>query len=137
MAKDLFHDVVKNALIKDGWKITDDPLSLKVGDSELYIDLGAERLIAAERDNQKIAVEVKSFIGNSSLNDFHLAVGQFINYRIGLKFTYPEYKIFLAIPNTAYETFFKKEFPRMVIKECQLDVLVYDVKKEVIITWTI
>ncbi len=46
MAKDLFHDVVKNALIKDGWKITDDPLSLKVGDSELYIDLGAERLIS-------------------------------------------------------------------------------------------
>lgn len=81
MARDLFHDAVKNALIKDGWLITDDPFSLKVGDSELYIDLGAERLIAAERNNEKIAVEIKSFVGNSSVNDFHLAVGQFINYK--------------------------------------------------------
>ena len=137
MARDLFHDVVKNSLIKDGWQITDDPFSLKVGDSELYIDLGAERLIAAERNNEKIAVEIKSFIGNSSLSDFHLAVGQFINYRIGLKAAYPDRKLFLAIPNSAYETFFKKEFPRMVIQECQIDILVYDVKNEVIVTWKI
>ncbi|MEI6328248.1 MAG: XisH family protein [Pseudanabaena sp. ELA645] len=137
MARDLFHDAVKNALIKDGWLITDDPFSLKVGDSELYIDLGAERLIAAERNNEKIAVEIKSFVGNSSVNDFHLAVGQFINYRIGLKAAYPDRKLYLAIPNTAYETFFKKEFPRMVIQECQLDILVYDIKNEVIVKWKI
>jgi hypothetical protein len=69
MAKDLFHDAVKNALIKDGWQITDDPFFLKIGGVELYIDLGAEKLIAAERDNQKIAVEIKSFISSSSLED--------------------------------------------------------------------
>jgi len=137
MARDLFHDAAKNALIKDGWRITDDPFSLKVGDSELYIDLGAERLIAAERNSEKIAVEVKSFIGNSSLSDFHLAVGQFINYRVGLKSVYPDRKLFLAVPNSAYETFFKKEFPRMVIRECQLDIVVYDVKTEVIVTWKV
>lgn len=42
MAKDLFHDAVRNALIKDGWQITEDPLFLKIGGVELYIDLGAE-----------------------------------------------------------------------------------------------
>lgn len=31
MAKDLFHDCVKEALIKDGWNITDDPYELRVG----------------------------------------------------------------------------------------------------------
>jgi hypothetical protein len=137
MAKDLFHDAVKNALIKDGWKITDDPLFLRVGGVELYIDLGAEKLIAAERNNEKIAVEIKSFISNSSISDFHLAVGQFINYRIGLKIDDPERKLFLAIPNTAYLTFFNREFPRIVIQQCQLDVLIYDIKNEVIISWKI
>jgi len=62
MARDLFHNAVKNALIKDGWQITDDPLFLKVGGVEFYIDLGAEKLIAAERNNKKIAVEIKSFV---------------------------------------------------------------------------
>jgi len=71
MAKDLFHHAVKNALIKDGWQISDDPLFLKVGGVELYIDLGTEKLIAAERNNEKIAVEIKSFINPSSLTDFH------------------------------------------------------------------
>lgn len=90
MAQDLFHDAVKNALIKDGGQITDDPFFLKVGGVEFYIDLGAEKLIAAERNNEKIAVEIKSFINPSSLTDFHLAIGQFLNYRVALKVREPE-----------------------------------------------
>lgn len=41
-AKDKFHDVVKIALQKDGWQITDDPLSISVGGVDMLIDLGAE-----------------------------------------------------------------------------------------------
>ncbi len=32
-ARDKVHDIVKNALIKDGWTITDDPLTLKFGNT--------------------------------------------------------------------------------------------------------
>lgn len=46
-AKDIFHEVVKRALQKDGWQITHDPLSISVGGVNISIDLGAERLIAA------------------------------------------------------------------------------------------
>lgn len=137
MAKDLFHNVVKTALIKDGWQITEDPLFLKVGGVEFFIDLGAEKLLAAERNGEKIAVEIKSFINTSSIADFHLAIGQFINYRVALKVAEPERKLFLAIPDLAYKTFFQKEFPRMVIQEYQLEVLVYDVANEVIMLWKI
>lgn len=137
MAKDLFHNAVKNALIKDGWQITDDPFFLKIGGVELYIDLGAEKLIAAERDSQKIAVEIKSFVGTSSLTDFHLAIGQFLNYRVALKVSDPERKLFLAIPDTAYKNFFQKEFAHMVIVEYKLEIIVYDIENEVIITWKI
>ena len=65
-AKDIFHDAVKHALEKDGWKITHDPLFLSFGGVDMYIDLGAERILAAERDDEKIAVEIKSFIGPSA-----------------------------------------------------------------------
>ncbi|MCA6524363.1 MAG: XisH family protein [Pseudanabaena sp. M135S2SP2A07QC] len=137
MHSGLVHDAVRNALIKDGWQITEDPLFLKIGGVELYIDLGAEKLIAAERNNEKIAVEIKSFINPSSLTDFHLAMGQFLNYRVALKVGEPERKLFLAVPDTAYRTFFQKEFARMVIAEYQPEILVYDIENEVIVTWKI
>jgi XisH protein len=137
MAKDLFHDVVKTALIKDGWTITDDPLFLKVGGIDFFIDLGAEKLLAAERDGKKIAVEIKSFINTSSITDFHLAIGQFINYRVALKASDPERQLFLAVPDIAYNTFFQKEFPRMVIEQYQLELFVYDIENEVILLWQV
>lgn len=79
-AKDIYHDCVKNALIKDGWKITDDPLSLKIGKKDIFIDLAAEKLLAAEKQGKKIAVELKSFIGISEVEDLKNALGQYILY---------------------------------------------------------
>ncbi len=61
-ARDLFHNAVVHALQKDGWTITDDPLTIRYGKDRVSIDLGAERLLAAERGNEKIAVEIKSFL---------------------------------------------------------------------------
>ena len=75
---DFYHDCVKNALIKDGWTITHDPLSLKWGKKDMYVDLGAEQLLAAEKDARKIAVEIKSFTGLSEMNDLEKAIGQYI-----------------------------------------------------------
>ena len=85
-AKDRFHQVVKTALIKDGWDVTHDPLQIKVGGVDMEIDLGAERLLAAERAGEKIAVEIKSFLTSASaISEFHTALGQFINYRAALR----------------------------------------------------
>ena len=64
-AKDRYRDCVKNALIKDGWVITHDPLRLPWGKKDMYVDLGAETLLAAEKDQRRIAVEIKSFVGKS------------------------------------------------------------------------
>ncbi|WP_353736835.1 MULTISPECIES: element excision factor XisH family protein [unclassified Moorena] len=75
-AKDIFHNTVRLALEKDGWLITKDPLYIKVGGSEMYIDLAAEQLIAAQKDNQSIAVEIKSFLQESEMAEFHVALGQ-------------------------------------------------------------
>lgn len=134
-AKDVFHNAVKHALEKDGWLITDDPLHLSFGGVEIYIDLGAEKLIAAERDGKKIAVEVKSFIGGSAISEFHAALGQFINYRIILSQKQPERELYLAVPRTTYETLFKLELIQMVIQSQNLKLLIYDPEMEVVERW--
>jgi hypothetical protein len=105
-AKDVFHQVVKTALQKDGWTITDDPLSLQLEDDQVFIDLGAERLIAAQRDSEKIAVEIKSFLAPSTLSEFHTALGQFLNYRIVLREKQPERVLYLAVNLEIYNDFF-------------------------------
>jgi XisH protein len=56
VAKDLFHQVVKDALVKDGWNITHDPFPVDYWDVQIQIDLGAERLLAATKDQTIIAV---------------------------------------------------------------------------------
>ena len=81
--RDNFHEIVKQALIKEGWTITHDPYIIK-SDPKLAIDLGAQRLIDADRGHEKIAVEIKSFLETSQVVDFHNAVGQYSIYNIFL-----------------------------------------------------
>ncbi len=75
MARDLFHDLVRDALEADGWTITHDPYEIRLDRSKFQIDLAAERIIAAEKDHVKIAVEVKSFLSPSVVTDFYAALG--------------------------------------------------------------
>lgn len=135
-AKDIFHEVVKRALQKDGWQITHDPLSISVGGVNMSIDLGAERLIAAEREGEKIAVEVKSFLERSSaISEFHTALGQFINYRGALRRREPERTIYLAVPVTTYKIFFQLDFPKEMVEENQIKMIIYDAQQEAIVEW--
>ena len=116
-AKDVFHEVVKKALQKDGWQITHDPLSFRVGGVNMSIDLAAEKLIAAEREGEKIAVEIKSFLEKSSaISEFDTALGQFINYRAALRRREPERILYLAVPVTTYNTFFQLDFPQEMVQ---------------------
>jgi hypothetical protein len=94
-------------LIKDHWTITDDPLLLQVGGIDMQVDLGAEKLLAAEKDQQLIAVEIKSFLGSSPVYDFHLALGQFLNYRLALAAHDPQRTLYLAVPIETYATFLR------------------------------
>lgn len=134
-AKDIFHEAVRKGLEKEGWVITDDPLKLQVGGVEMYVDLGAEKIIGAEKDGEKIAVEVKSFIGTSNISEFHTAIGQFINYRVALEEQYLERALYLAVPLATYQTFFALQFIQTVIQRFEVMVIVYDPANEVIWQW--
>jgi hypothetical protein len=66
-AKDIYHDAVKAALIKDGWTITADPYPIKYEEIKLFADLAGEKTISASREEQQIVVEIKSFLGRSPM----------------------------------------------------------------------
>lgn len=136
MAKDRFHQIVKTALIKDGWNVTHDPLQIKVGGVDMEIDLGAERLLAAEREGDKIAIEVKSFLASASaISEFHTALGQFINYRAALRREEPDRVLYLAVPDLTYNSFFQLDFPASILEENRVKLIIYDVELEQISQW--
>ncbi len=134
-ARDTFHEVVKSALENEGWIITHDPYHIDLGFVDFYIDLGAEQLLAATKDNEKIAVEIKTFLAPSTISEFHTAVGQFINYRIALEEDDPERRLYLAIPLEIYRRFFKYSFIQKVIERNQIPLLVYHTEKPEIAQW--
>ena len=135
MARDFYHDNVREALEKDGWRITDDPYPLRVDDVGYEIDFGAEPLIAAEKEDISIAVEVKSFVGPSTVNEFHKAVGQFNDYSVALEIEDPERVLFLAIPEDIWLVFFQKPVIQKSLARIQAKILVYNPYKNEIVKW--
>ncbi|MDZ7961447.1 XisH family protein [Nostoc sphaeroides] len=135
MAKDRFHNIVRNALEKDGWNITADPYEINVDDVDFEIDLAAEQLLGAEREGRKIAVEIKSFISPSNVSEFHTALGQFLNYRDALDKIEPDRLLYLAVRLPVYETFFQRKFIISAVEKYQLRLMIYDVEQEIISQW--
>lgn len=134
-AKDLFHDAVKQALLKEQWMITADPLIIKIDKVKFEIDLAAEKVFAAEKAGKKIAVEIKSFLNASAITDFHTALGQFLNYRLALQMTEIDRILYLAVPIDTFESFFQERFTQEAINLYQVRLLIYDPLQEVIIEW--
>lgn len=134
-AKDKYHEAVKNALVKDGWTITDDPLFINFGGVNMYVDIGAEKIIAAEKGERKIAVEVKSFLGISVTSEFQEALGQILFYQLALRETHKDRILFLAVPIGVYENFFKLDLPQIALQTYDVRLIVYNELEEEIVEW--
>lgn len=133
--KDRFHEVVKIALEKEDWRITDDPFQVPAGKRKVKIDLGAERLLGAEKDGEKIAVEIKSFLRESAVYDFYGALGQFRFYYHALRQFEPDRVLYLAVAKDVFDDFFEESFVMEVIILENVKMLVFSVKEEKIIKW--
>lgn len=133
---DIYHDVVKNALVKDGWRITHDPLILSYGGRNLYVDIGAEAPIGAEKGGRQIAVEVKSFLGGSEITELERALGQYMLYRFLLARQEPGRVLFLAFPRSAYTSILNDPAEGRDFTATQdLKLVVFDPDREVIVQW--
>ena len=134
-ARDKVHHAVKNALVKDGWEITHDPLHLEWGPRDLYVDLGAEKLFAAEKEGRKIAVEVKSFVGPSDMANLEQALGQYVLYRSKLKRLSPQRKLYLAMRDTAFENILNHPDAEFLLADENVKLLIFNVAKEEVEQW--
>lgn len=135
-AKDIYHETVKTSLIKDGWTITHDPLRIRLARGKnLFVDLGAKRLLAAERGVERIAVEVKSFIGASDMKDLEEAVGQFVLYARLLKRYYPEHILYLAVSEDTRKRVFEEEAGQTLLEDGIIRLFSFDTVKEEIVRW--
>jgi hypothetical protein len=135
-ARDTYHNQVTQALIKDGWTITHDPLRLQWGRKDMYVDLGAEQLLAAEKGMQKIAVEIKSFSGLSEMDDLEKALGQYILYHDVLQRVEPDRILYLAINEAIFVDLFEEPVGTLLIENGRIQLLVFDSQEEVIRRWT-
>ena len=135
-AEDIVHEIVREALEKDGWVITHDPLFLRVSENiGMFLDLAANKVIIANRETLKIAVEVKSFVGLSAVTDFHLAIGQFLNYRLALEELEADRILYLAIPDDIYHNFFQDSFIQKVIDNYSIKLLIINTQQGEIFLW--
>ncbi len=136
MARDLLHNSVKEALIKEGWYITNDPLRIPIDGTYLEIDLAAEIILGAERGDEKIAIEVKSFLKKSFMTNFHEAIGQYLDYKSAMEDFQPERVVFLALPLHAYNNLiFQGRFIQKRLKEEEAKLIIFDPLKKEIIKW--
>ena len=136
LAKDKFHDNVRRALQKEGWIITSEQMRIDLGVTFVEIDLFAEIPLVAEREGEKIAVEVKSFLGNSIISDFHLAIGQFLDYRTALEETEPDRMLFLALPlDTWQHKVFQGRFIQKRLQMEDVKLIVFEPFTDTISLW--
>lgn len=136
-AKDTYHNTVKKALEKDGWNITQDPLIIQYGSKDLFVDLGAEKVLAAEKHGRKIAVEIKSFIGVSPMNDLEKAVGQYIVYRNIIEEIENDRVLYLAVTNITYKDIFSEPLGKLIAQKNQLRFLIFNPKTEEVFQWIV
>lgn len=135
-ARDYYHDVVKKAIQKDGWIITHDPYRIKLARGKnLFVDLGAERLIAAEKGLEKIAIEIKSFRSASEMKDLEEAVGQFVLYEHLLTRYEPERTLYLAVPEDVRQSIFEEEAGQVLIEDKIIRLFTFNISQPEIVTW--
>ncbi|HYT94899.1 MAG TPA: element excision factor XisH family protein [Gemmataceae bacterium] len=134
-AKNRYHKQVVRALEKDGWTITHDPFHLKWGVRDLFVDLGAERLLAAEKDEQRIAVEIQSFLAESEVEDLQHAMGQFVTYRKVLAKTHPDRVLYMAVREATFSNVFEDPLGQLFLEDHFVRLLVFDPDREEVLRW--
>ncbi|MEM7797983.1 MAG: element excision factor XisH family protein [Chloroflexota bacterium] len=139
--RDSIHQIVRDALEKDGWVITDDPYVISYDERFHFVDLGARgvsrpsEFIGAQRQDQKIAAEIKDFRGRSAIGNLEQAIGQYVLYKLLLNQVDQSRKIYLAISEIAFDEIFGKPIGELVINGLPMRLVIIDVEKIEVKQW--
>ncbi len=135
LARDRYHDHVKSARINDGWIMTHDPLNLKWGIKDRSVDLGAEQLLAAEKGNCNIAVEITSLLGSSELDDLEQALGHYILYHDVLAQVEPDREMYLAVHEEIFVDLFEEPIGQLLLTNQRVRLIVFDPQEKEVRQW--
>lgn len=105
------------------------------GQKAVFVDFGAEHVLAAEKGSEKIAVEIKTFQGSSDIRDLELALGQYVFYRSLLARFEPERTLFLAVPHSVFVSTLDEPIARPVLEDVAVALVAFDPQQEEIVTW--
>lgn len=133
--RDIHHGAVRKALEDDGWTITHDPMTIALPDMDLFVDLGVEKFVGAQKGSRKIAIEIKSFGRNDRINKFYEALGQVLIYQLALKREKIEREVWLAIPQKARDGLFQTIIVQEALSFFHLHLLVFDQLNKKILQW--
>lgn len=134
-ARDSIHETVKEAVIKDGWEITNDPYVISYGERFLFVDLGASGFIGVRQGNKHIAIEIKQFRGQSQVTDLEQAIGQYTLYRLLLNQVDPERDLYLAVSEATYSDIFSEPIGKLAIAQLPLKLIIVDLEKKEVSQW--
>lgn len=135
MARNKIHTPVKEALISEGWIVTDDPLYIKVGILTVFVDLGAERVFGAEKGGERIAVEVKTFGNPSFMTALYEAIGKYVVYRKALILDESDRTLFLAMPEDIYDRYAKEPLFTECLSDEKINLILFETNIEKITKW--
>jgi len=133
--RDVIHDAVKEALIKDGWRITADPYRIVYKDATLEADMRADKLIAATRENHSIIIEVKSFLQRSFIHEFLAACGQYQADSFLLQEKGQTEAVYMAVSDVVYRNEFRSDAVQVLVRRFGLRLLIVDTESEAIVQW--
>lgn len=133
--RDKIHDSVRNALVKDGWTITADPFEIEYEATVLRADLAADRTLAAEREEEKIVVEIESFLSLSVVHELQAAVGQYQMYLMCLEAFAPERQLYLAVSEAVWEKLSELKIAQDFLDRFSLRLLIVNILSEEIVLW--
>lgn len=134
--KDTFHQTVKEALEKDNWVITHDPLFVPTeGGNNFFIDLGSEKIVGIKKEGRQIAVEIKSFDENNPMYDFYEILGQFLIYNIALSEQFLHWELFIAMSKTGYYKLKEAPIFNKAMQQFNMQFIIIDKVSKTIIEW--
>lgn len=133
--RDSYHDAVKQALIADGWTITHDPYAIAYTPDQVYVDLGAEQLLAAEQGARRIAVEVKTLLGPSLITEVEHALGQYLLYQSWMRRSDAERVLYLAVSLEAAANTLSRPGVQVLLADYHVRVLVVDIAQQEVVEW--
>ena len=133
--RDLYYDLVKNALRQDGWRLTYTLLPLKKGAGPATGESWTTQLLGAERDERRIAVAVNSFIGHSEPDELMEAFQQLALSLPRVYDAAPGHVLYLAVRQATYHACFTGPEGARLLASQPLSLLVFDPRAGAIVQW--